>query len=219
MLSHNGELNAKFDALYQDHQELKKPQHQMSEQLVQIQVILENITANGLEDKGKDRATVSGSSGAPPSHSFMYSNQRMVEDPQLIDVDRGTKQEVPNFMGDHDPEVFFACLHSLESFFCWHQMTEERKLLFVEANLEVTARIWWAKYQREHCVSIHTWEDMKIAMNHYFMPTSYKQRAHLQFTQLTQGSKSMEEYIRLFYSLATRSEFPWNEDVMIFMYR
>ncbi|KAI8554950.1 hypothetical protein RHMOL_Rhmol05G0135800 [Rhododendron molle] len=40
-----------------------------------------------------------------------------------------------------------------------------------------------------------------------------------EFTQLTQGSKSVEEYTRLFYSLATRSEFPWNEDVMISMYR
>ena len=108
MLSHNGELNAKFDALYQDQQELKKSQHQMSEQLMQIQVILEKLAANGLEDKGKDRATVSGSSGAPPPHTFMYGNQRMVEDPQLIDVDRGAKLlEVPNFMGDHYPEVFF----------------------------------------------------------------------------------------------------------------
>ncbi|KAI8524666.1 hypothetical protein RHMOL_Rhmol13G0165600 [Rhododendron molle] len=55
----------------------------------------------------------------------------------------------------------------------------------------------------------HDPEDMKIAM----IPPSYKQR--VQFTQLTQGSKSVEEYTRLFYSLVTRSKFPWNEDVMI----
>ncbi|GFZ21907.1 hypothetical protein Acr_29g0010690 [Actinidia rufa] len=53
---------------------------------------------------GKDRATVSGSSGAPPPHTFMYGNHCTVEDPRLIDVDRGAKLEVLDFMGDHDPE-------------------------------------------------------------------------------------------------------------------
>ncbi|KAF5933630.1 hypothetical protein HYC85_029801 [Camellia sinensis] len=29
---------------------------------------------------------------------------------------------------------------------------------------------------------------------------------------------SLDEYTRLFYNLVTRSEFPWNEDVMILIY-
>ena len=58
---------------------------------------------------------------------------------------------------------------------------------------------------------------MKIAMYRYFVPTSYKQRPHLQFTRLTHGSKIVDEYTRLLYSLATRSEFSWHEDVLIYM--
>ncbi|CAK7334792.1 unnamed protein product [Dovyalis caffra] len=60
---------------------------------------------------------------------------------------------------------------------------------------------------------------MKIAMTRYFVPPNYKQQVHLQFTQLTQESLSVDEYTKKFFSLATRSEFPWNEDVMISMYR
>ena len=60
---------------------------------------------------------------------------------------------------------------------------------------------------------------MKIAMSRYFVPVNYQQHVHLQFTQLVQGSMSIEEYTAKFYSLATKSELPWNEDVMISMYR
>ena len=60
---------------------------------------------------------------------------------------------------------------------------------------------------------------MQSAMTRYFIPPNYKQRAHLQFTQLVQGSYSVDEYTNKFYSLAMRSGFPWNEDVMISKYR
>lgn len=66
------------------------------------------------------------------------------------------------------------------------------------------------KYQQTHHVAIQSWEYMRSAMTRYFVPPNYNQRAHLQFTQL--------EYINKFYSLATRSRFPWNEDVMIAIY-
>ncbi|KAG5516039.1 hypothetical protein RHGRI_036926 [Rhododendron griersonianum] len=186
----------------------------VNEDVAQMKALLEKLAATGLESKLKAKAQASGSVNIPPQIPE-YGPQRTVEDPQLTDVDRGAKLEVADFSGDHDPEVFFDWVHSIESFFRWYPTTEERKLLFAKAKLTGTARIWWTKFQRENYVAIHVWEDMKIAMASYFVPPSYKQRAHLQFTQLTQGSKSVEEYTRLFYSLATRSEFPWNEDVMI----
>lgn len=142
----------------------------------------------------------------------------MLEDPWLTDVDRGVKLDVPDFNRDHHPEVFFVWLHSLESFFPWYHITNKRKLLFADAKLKGTVRIWWTKFRREHFAVVRTWEEMKSALTRYFVPPSYKQRAHVQFTQLAQGSISVEEYTRLLCSLATRSEFPWNKDVMISVY-
>ena len=133
-------------------------------------------------------------------------------------MDRGVKLEVSDFYGEGNPEVFFDWLHSIESFFRWYSLSEERKLFFAEAKLKGTARIWWEKYQQTHYIAIRSWEGMRSAMTRYFIPPNYKQRAHLQFTQLVQGSYSIEEYTNKFYGLAMRSGFPWNEDVMISTY-
>lgn len=59
---------------------------------------------------------------------------------------------------------------------------------------------------------------MLTALSHQFILPNDKQWLHLQFTQLVKGSMTMEEYTSKFYSFATRSEFPWNEDAMISMH-
>lgn len=58
---------------------------------------------------------------------------------------------------------------------------------------------------------------MKAALTRRFVPSDYKQRAYLQLTELVQGRKSIAEYTSMFYSLVTRSGFPWVE-VLISMY-
>lgn len=58
--------------------------------------------------------------------------------------------------------------------------------------------------------------DVKIAMGCHFVPQNYKQQIHIQLIHLVQGSM-MVEYTK-FYSLATCSEFPWDEDIMIATY-
>ena len=67
-----------------------------------------------------------------------------------MDVDRGVKLEVSDFYGKGNPEVFFDWLHSIEIFFRWYSLSEERKLFFAEAKLKGTTRIWWEKYQQTH---------------------------------------------------------------------
>ena len=129
------------------------------------------------------------------------------------------KLDVTDFNGDNNHEVFLDWLHSLESYFRWHQLAEERKISFAEAKLKGTARVWWEKYQQTHFAVTRTWEDMKVTLTRFFVPPNYKQRVHLQFVESVQGSLSVEEYTNKFLSLAAKSDFPWNEDIMISMYR
>nr|CAD1823399.1 unnamed protein product [Ananas comosus var. bracteatus] len=68
-------------------------------------------------------------------------------------------------------------------------------------------------------MDVRTWEDMKRAMTRQFVPIDYRQRVQYQFTKLTQGSMTVEEYTSRFYHLAAQSEFPWSEDLLITMYR
>ena len=90
-------------------------------------------------------------------------------------MDRGVKLEVSDFYGECNPEVFFDWLNSIESFFRWYSLSEERKLFFAEAKLKGTTRIWWEKYQQTHYIAIQLWEDMRSAMTRYFIPPNYKQ--------------------------------------------
>lgn len=71
-------------------------------------------------------------------------NQRdVVNEPH--DQVRGVKLEVPEFNGDTRGDVFLDWIHSLESFFRWHNMSDARKIYFAEAKLRGTARMWWDK--------------------------------------------------------------------------
>ena len=57
-------------------------------------------------------------------------------------------------------------------------------------------------------LAIQSWENIPNAMTRYSVPHNYKQRAHLQFTQMGRGGYSIEEHTNNFYSLAKRSGFP-----------
>lgn len=43
--------------------------------------------------------------------------------------------------------------------------------------------------------------------------------AHLQLTQLQQGTMSVEEYMNHFYHLTDRARSKWDDDIMIVLYR
>ncbi|KAF5946627.1 hypothetical protein HYC85_016855 [Camellia sinensis] len=44
--------------------------------------------------------------------------------PQLTNVDRGAKHEVPDLSGGYDQKVLFDWVHSMDSFICWwYQLT------------------------------------------------------------------------------------------------
>lgn len=128
---------------------------------------------------------------------------------------------------------YFIGSHSLESYFIWYHLSEDWKLFFAEFKLKRTVRVWWSKYQQAYYVTLRSWEEMKVAIKRYFVPAKYKQLVHLQCTQLVRGRNSVEEYTSKLivwqtyhkkqnktknYRLAARSEFPWNEHVMISMY-
>ena len=102
--------------------------------------------------------------GNQPHHP---SSVRSYGEPRLSDADRGVKLEVSDFYGESNPEVFFDWLHSIESYFGWYSLSEERKLFFTEAKLKGTAGIWWEKYQQTHYIAIRSWEDMRSAMTRY----------------------------------------------------
>ncbi|KAM5575250.1 hypothetical protein ABKV19_014275 [Rosa sericea] len=205
----NAELSSKVDSLSQESEGYKKMFKEVLEKLNSLEHGFQSMSAL-VKEKSKDGERSIG------QNSFSDSRH---EDSRQSGLAKGVKLDVTDFNGDSNPEVFLDWLHSLESYFKWHQLAEERKISFAEAKLKGTARVWWEKYQQTHFAVTRTWEDMKMTLTLFFVPPNYKQRVHLQFVELVQGSLSVEEYTNKFLSLAAKSDFPWNEDIMISMYR
>lgn len=68
-----------------------------------------------------------------------------------------------------------------------------------------TALAWWKKYNVTNFNPLHTWDfnplhtwDLKQEMTRYSVPADYKQQLYVQFTQMVQGSMSVEEFTRKF---------------------
>lgn len=57
-------------------------------------------------------------------------------------IDKNTCLEVSNFHEEHNPKVFLDWLHSIESFFDWHEVPEGQRLRFIEAKLKGTIRMY-----------------------------------------------------------------------------
>ena len=55
----------------------------------------------------------------------------------------GIKIEVPDYAGNLKPEEFIDWLNSMEKFFEWNSMIEEKKVKFTCTKLKGYAMIWW----------------------------------------------------------------------------
>ena len=62
-----------------------------------------------------------------------------------------------------------------------------------------SAAIWLEGVQkrriREERGRINSWTKLKKHMRRKYVPTTYKQQQYVQFSSLTQGNKSLQEYI------------------------
>ncbi|RVW26657.1 RNA-directed DNA polymerase-like [Vitis vinifera] len=68
---------------------------------------------------------------------------------------------------------------SMEDYFDWYVMLENRKVRFVKAKLKGVARLWWHNIEnqihRTDQPPIDTWDGMKLKVKEYFLLTDYEQ--------------------------------------------
>ncbi|RVW47624.1 Transposon Ty3-I Gag-Pol polyprotein [Vitis vinifera] len=99
---------------------------------------------------------------------------------------------------------------SMEDYFDWYAMPENRKVRFVKAKLKGAARLWWHNIENQaHRTGqppIDTWDEMKLKMKEHFLPTDYEQLMYTKLFSLKQGTKSVEEYTEEFHELSIRNQ-------------
>ncbi|XP_024948462.2 uncharacterized protein LOC112495863 [Citrus sinensis] len=118
-----------------------------------------------------------------------------------IDRDLGSiKLKIPSFQGKHDPEAYLEWEKKVELVFDCHNYSEEKKVKLAAVEFTDYAIIWWDQLvlsrRRNRERPINTWEEMKAIMRRRFVPSHYYRELHQRLQSLTQGSRSVEDYLK-----------------------
>ena len=148
--------------------------------------------------------------------NFTMGNQqrcRMFEEDD--DVTKKVHLEVAEFYGKLNPTTFLDWIMSLENYFDWYAMPDNRKVRFVKAKLKGVAGLWCYNIENQlHIMGqppIDTWDEMKLKMKEHFLPTDYEQLMYIKLFSLKQDTKSVKEYTEEFHELSIRNQV-WESD-------
>ena len=141
----------------------------------------------------------------------MMGNQRRAKLFELDDdVTKKVRLEVAEFYRKLNPTAFLDWIMSMEDYFDWYAMLENRNVRFVKAKLKGAARLWWHNIVNQVHITcqppIDTWDEMKLKMKEHFLLTDYEQLMYTKLFSLKQGIKSVEEYIEEFHELSIRNQ-------------
>ncbi|KAK0580604.1 hypothetical protein LWI29_004016 [Acer saccharum] len=127
----------------------------------------------------------------------------------LDEFTRRMKVEVADFCGKLNPDAFFDWVTSLEDYFDWFSVPEERKVRFVKLKLKGPARAWWGsveeRLKRTRQALITEWEDMKERLEAKYLPINYEQLIYEDMLQWSQNNRAtVDQYIERFHELTVR---------------
>jgi len=109
----------------------------------------------------------------------------------------------PSFREAEEPFQAEEWLNMVEQKFRLLQLTDGLKAEYAAHQLQGLAGIWWNQY-REALPgnTVLDWNLFHEAFKGYFLPPSIMEMKHTEFMQLTQGNKTLKEYLHAFNHLS-----------------
>ncbi|PKU78260.1 hypothetical protein MA16_Dca025557 [Dendrobium catenatum] len=132
----------------------------------------------------------------PHQEPVEHDNPWRDNDAQLL---KNIRIDAPTYDGTLDPQVFLDWLKSMDSYFKWYNISEVKKVRFAEMKLTGRANLYWTNLENmresrgEHPIS--DWRTMKQELRKKYLPPSYYPKLLDKWNRLTQGSKSVKDYI------------------------
>ncbi|CAL2240977.1 unnamed protein product [Prunus armeniaca] len=146
-----------------------------------------HIPEGGGEDEYEDETNVDNHEAVNHSDGHRGGlEERLV---RALDLNGGgIKIEGVDFYGKMHVEDYLDWEASLENYFEWKPMAEDRKVLFVKLKLKSIALLWWKKVE-EQCAQrgkqkINTWDRMKSKSRKQFLLADYTMELHKWFHNL-----------------------------------
>ena len=134
--------------------------------------------------------------------------------------DRSFRVEVESFDGVLDPEKFIEWEQSLERYFEFKDVDDERQMYKIaKVKMIKYAETWLKGLQRKREMAgkerINTWGRLKEKLRTRFVPSNYKQTLYVKWSTLQQRGIKAEEYIKEFEKLFILCEIGENEELKI----
>jgi hypothetical protein len=108
------------------------------------------------------------------------------------------KMKIPSFQGRTDPEVYLEWEKKIDLVFDCHNYSEEKKVKLAVIEFTDYAIIWWDQLvtnrRRNNERSVETWGELKAIMRRRFVPSHFYRDLYQKLQNLTQGSRSVEDY-------------------------
>jgi hypothetical protein len=108
------------------------------------------------------------------------------------------KMKIPSFQGRTDPEVYLEWEKKIDLVFDCHNYSEEKKVKLAVIEFTDYAIIWWDQLvtnrRRNNERPVETWGELKAIMRRRFVPSHFYRDLYQKLQNLTQGSRSVEDY-------------------------
>jgi hypothetical protein len=105
------------------------------------------------------------------------------------------KFKIPPFNGTYDPTAYLDWKLEVEQKFSCHDIAATSQVKAVISEFTDFALIWWCEYKNKNPTVVPTtWEQLKTAMRHRFVPSDYARDLLNKMQRFQQGSQSVEDY-------------------------
>jgi hypothetical protein len=125
------------------------------------------------------------------------------------------KIDIPVYEGNVDVEYLLDWIRSLDKYFNYEDVEEDRKVKHVITRIKGHAALWWDELQADRrCKGIYkikSWDRMVAKMKAKFIPKDYQITLFRRMKNLRQKLMSVKEYIEEFYKINIR-EGHWESD-------
>jgi hypothetical protein len=132
------------------------------------------------------------------------------------------KMDIPVYEGNLDVEEILDWIRSLDTYFDYEDVEEDKKVKHVVTRLKGHATLWWDELQADrHCKGkkkIKSWDRMIAKMKAKFIPKDYQITLFWKMKNLRQKLMSVKEYTKDFYRLNIRAGHHESDDEKVSRY-